>query len=1617
VRVRISRRLPLGLALVAAVTFGAGQLPVLVSPAAAASGDAADQAEIQLRQDECLLSNVLRLGGPAAKQVAFAGLDGNAAAVHAAADPSYWNATPLSNAYDTDHAAQLAKLDELNTFRENLLNVNGTLSLGTLETPEAIPNGPADPWNAVNPTVADPFEEIGLASWVAQNFWTDESSFYDDPTPLASADSVTALTTLGNARYKDPAGTDPDFEQDLQEYLAWQDMNFMHGYYADDTRIVLENGGFPREAPAPGTVEFRVAVEQLKARFAACASADPEDPNKVLNPEVMQADQEWQAEIAGQKTQRDAIYTASAKTEAALAAGSEALGQVLVAAEQADLLTYWTAYWSPGGPGVVGSGPITFKLSGATSLCLDNKGGVNAVNNPIDAVACTANNTHQQWTPYAGSKLDGELRNAATAKCLEAAGTTTGSKVLLYTCNGAANEHWQYVTTKGVTRLYNVGTKLCLGFPTAASGQAATVRTCDKSTSQNYAVSQDNSSTLDGDKDMFYPTAADFTKVSQALTTLRSTANSQNQIIAQQATVASQQATAVNTAQSQAYAIADAAGQPRGRGLLSGQQEAQVVLASSAALTALAKAGTTAYQATSASVADSQTLAAAAQTQASASQAAFKLAAAQEADNQAKAEAAGAAQQAKNAAAQATAAKQALDTAQAAEARAKQDADTAHAKRLAAEAEQRTAAAKKAEADADEAQAAKDQAAAQSDDQAAQAQLSRAQSAKATAQQKAADAQQADQAATQARQNAWDAESRKNALEAKADAADAHADADSAGDDATQARAAADQADAAADAADSDADAAQQQADAATAAAQAADAAATQAEAAASRAQSDADAAASAKADADSALRVDEAAAATAIQAAQQASTDAAAAQKDAANAEADAKAAQQDADDSGVAAQQAQAQAAVTAGYAYTTAQAATAATEAAQEVTNPANDAVQLGAPYVDHDSSAGLAVLTAQAAKTIADQQQAAAQAKAAQAAQAASDAQQLADTATGDAKAAAVVAADAAAQAAQAAVSAQQALASAAQAEKYAAQAQATVAQTRAYDAQATADSAAAQVAADTAAGDAADARASADAAEQDAAAAQQAAADARTAADQARQAAEEADAAATAAEAAAKDAEAQAESAQQAATLAEQQQNATSVDTGGATGVAGVYTTQTITPIGDPVPENACDIPPGYRYCNVKFLLKFTLTVNFYLCDDPGATADLDAGGCPADESTYVGSMVQDSQAEVTKTLDAFDIALDFDAAFIKALWNGFTGDFVRCSHGSVTGCLWAASWFIPESKIIDAVNAIKSLNLAMHTGIGIADAWKVIDGLKLSPEIADAIHAEVDADEAALAGCELNSFPPGTQVLQADGSYLPASAVHVGDRVMTADPATGRRTASVVTATYAHDTHRELLTLTLTSGSVVTTPGHRIFVTGRGWEVASDVHVGDRLGGPAVVSISATPGGGRRVLDFTVAGTHDFFVRAGAADVLVHNCGDLGLDEGVSDAHTLRDHVNATPDEAIAKAKADTAKIGRVTPNGVWTDQATAQRAIDQAIANYVKKYPKGLQDWFAKAGKGGSDQLPLQGSYSKGTSLGKIYYPDETVKDAGNTYTVILKRVKGHPQGFVVYTAYPNPA
>ncbi|MEU6220060.1 ricin-type beta-trefoil lectin domain protein [Streptomyces sp. NPDC047022] len=1581
----------------------------------------------QIRQDQCLLSTVLRTGGPTMKQVAAKGLDSDTTALHSAAAADYWDTTPLSTAYKTDNDATSKLMDSLSQR-----HLTWQAPLSGLAVPGGFKSDADFHW-APDP---DFFQSVGVGPWLSQRFWTQEDSFYKEPSPPANDASAKAATDLGNARYPKPDnGNDPDFQQKYREWSAWYwDMAHTHALFADDTRMFLENGGFPRSAPESGTVEFRIAVEDLKSRFASCEYRNPVDPNSVLGQEVQTASDEWQAEVGAVAKQRDAIFAANAKASSALASGAQALSESLGQSWLADHLTRWQAYWLPGGAGAAGTGPITFQLKGGTTFCLDDQGASTASGSPVQAYNCNST-AAQQWRPSTENDvLNGSLVNGISHKCLAVDTSKTvasGSKVVQSTCSSSSMQHWQYVTTMGQTRLYNVGAKLCLD-ASATKGADTTVKTCTGGTSQLFVAQQNNSGTATGTDSLSYPTAAQFTQAKKALPAAQSAAKAQLTTAQKQLAIAQQAATDTTAAEQQAYSIADAAGSPRGRGLLSGQQEAQVTMASAAALKAVTGATQTAYDATTASAEDSKALQAKAQTQASASMAAFHLAAAQEADAQAKAAAAGAALQAKNAAAQNDKAQSALKTAQTAESTAKNAADVAHAKRLAAEAQQAKAATAKNEAAAHQTQAAQDRANAERYDKAANDALSAAQTAGATAATKRAAAEKADAAAADARRRAWDDQQAKSALGAKAEAADAHADAEESKDDAHDARAAADEADADAAAAGTAADQSSTAADAATQEAQAADAAATRAEAAARRAQSDADDAKAAKATADAAVLTSEAAVATAIKAASQASSDADAAKKDAADAKTDAENAQKNAIAAGADATQAQSGAATTAGFAYTTAQAATAASDAAQKVTDSANDAIQLGAPYVDNDSSAGLAVLTAQASKSIADQQQAMAQAKADQAQKAAQSAQALADAAGGDEKNAKVAAADAAAQAAKAQVSAQQAVVSAAQAQKAAAEAQASEARTVAYDAQATADAAAAQSAADAASSDAATARASANEAESDADAAQAAAGDAQAAAATAREVASQADKDADAAEAAAKDAEKQAESAQQAATKAMQEASAEDLSKGGATGVPRVFTTQKITPTKDPEPENECKLGLGNSGCDVTFLLTFDVTINFYMCDDAAAPADVDAAGCPDSDTVFLGSETHKGVTQEQKHhFSNWDIVSTVDSAVLKSLWDGLKGDFVNCSHGSVSGCAWAASWFVPDAWVADAVKAIKALNLALHTGVGVADAWKIVDGLKLSGGVVDAIHEEVEADAGALDACLVNSFPAGTQVLLAGGTHKAIDQVRTGDRLLTTDPATGRSQVAPVSATFAHST-RKLVTVTLAGGTTLTTtPSHRVWAGDRGWTLAGDLHPGDRMrtsdgAERAVTALHSADGFGRTVYDLTVAGTHTFYVRtAGAAraDLLVHNCTDLvGDAEKLGDemAHTVKDHVTISDEDAYVKSLAESTKQEKPVYTSVWKDLGTAQEVVDFAISQAVKKNPKYFTKWFADIGKGtASDTKTLTGFYgAKGSSLGKRflrYGGEDSWKDAGNQYTVILKRLKGHDPGWYVYTAYPG--
>ncbi|QDQ14459.1 virulence factor [Streptomyces spectabilis] len=1274
----------------------------------------------QLRQDQCLMAEVLRMGGPSMFATAQEALGQSPDKLRVAANRDYWEGTPLSKAFAKDETAAGKKADELDK-RADVWEE----PLDGLPTPAGFtetgfhwaPDGEKSFFN-----------QVGYLSWISEQFWKDQEGFYDDPTSKAGKTEAAKVRELGGPLYgKAPDSSLPteEWQKAYAEHEAWEALTqgTFRPLSADDARLFLTTGGFTRVASEEGSLPFRVAVEDLKTRFGACAWRGPFDPSRVLGKEVATASKEWQEEIASQATQRDDILNANKETTQALSTGSQALGEMLGQSWTADHLTRWQNYWSLGGPGAIGDSPMVVYVHDAQGKCLDVQGGGKANGTPVQLYTCNGSPA-QKW------QIDGErLRNVNSGKCLDVKGASTanGAAAHIWRCNGSAAQKWQY-TTRGTSTLKNVGTGNCLDLPKYENGSNARLWDCSGTGHQKFDVKPSGNN---GTGDLDYPTKPQFAQAKKGIADAEEEAKRQLGVLNAQLVIASKAAARTEVAKRQSYKVADSHGAPRGRGLIVGEQKAQVTQASFAALQAMVEAGKTAYQATKASAADSATIADRARAQAGAVKAQFRNAAAKEAEQQAKAAAEGAAEQEKIAKEARNTARAKLTETEDAEADAKAAAATAHAKRVAAEKEEATAKAEKLTAAAKQAEASKHKTSAQEHATKAKDAKDKAESAASTAATKRKSAEEASDKAREARDDAWDAEQKADSKRAKADAKEAYAQAHDASDDAKDAREAADAADAAADKAESEAGKARADADAATKAAAEADAAATRAEAAAKRARSDSDAAQAAKLKADAAVKTATSAAADAISAAGVAATAAKTAVELADKAEEQAKTAKSNADAAKKEAAKAISASADAAGHAYVTAQAAVAAGHSAQQVAAPANDAIQLGSPYITRDAAAGLAVLTGQASKTIAEQQRDVAQAHADNAEENAKQAESLANAATGDAKAAYVWAAKAAGHAADARKSAKNAITYAAEAADAASKAAASLARTIDYDRQATEDAAAADRAATRAENHAKDARDSADQAALDAEAAREAAAQAEAAAKEARQAADQAAEDAAAAEQAAKDAQRYADEAQQAAEEAARKKANKQVKDGAGTGIGNAfYVVDGIELSGDPKQLNDCVIDIGLGGCSVDFKVTFDATVDFYLCTNPEVPAT--KAGCPSKDTAFLGTQTfKGLSKKITRNFTKLEILEGIAKVIAKFAYDLLIKDFVDCWHGSADGCAWAAANFLPGKKIEDAVRAISRLDRALKSGDDIAGAWDGLRGAGLSDEAVEGIGSKL----------------------------------------------------------------------------------------------------------------------------------------------------------------------------------------------------------------------------------------------------------------------------------------------
>lgn len=971
---------------------------------------------------------------------------------------------------------------------------------------------------------------------------------------------------------------------------------------------------------------------------------------------------------------------------------------------------------------------------------------------------------------------------------------------------------------------------------------------------------------------------------------------------------AADKAVAVRTA---AYAAATAQGLPAGRGLTYAQQSAQVAQAAAASTQATVNAMQTVVAAVNATLANSATLLANASAQAHAARALYLRQSAQDSAARA-AQLATQAQQQANAAA-AAAAKVAADKAKIATVEAAAKTALAKAEAAAADAakQEKIAAEQKVIAERERQNAANANATAQQQAAIAEAKKNEAQAAASRANGDEATALKAESDAAAAASRADSARKTLDKLMAEAAVADAKAAAAAGTSAADAAAAEARRARSAANAAGEAADSANRAANAAGAAAAKARTAATKARAAADRAYADVRKAEAAAAQTRAASVKGHALAADAIENARKSAGHASQARQLAAEAKAEAASAKAAAQQARTEAAAALADSAVAVGQAMATGQAAREAAAAAATVAAPADEAISLADPWAASDSAAGLASLSSQAAKTIAEAQANVAAAQAVQAATLAAAAQDAANRAAGDAKLAAQAAADAAASASKAAASAAAATKSANQAAADARATQQAAARIDDMDAKAQLAVEKARNSADAADGSAGAAEAAADDSERDAAAARGAADDAASDASLADGYADDAEASAASAREAADNAEASADAAQSSLdainqVLASNPQSPGDVGGAGSdsdavpTELDNVYrvTIQTgysFSPTSDCMGTGGCDVTGKYRSKGYYvYLLASCVTPS----SDPNVCINTGSGPqVQLDElMTTPFDVTTDAEIHVTQQ--------EMLESTLRALPGMLFGEFIGCykkftpddhDGGSTLDCAFVAAEILLPFALKAISAAVKELRFgvfAYNVG-GIDAALLALKGTAINLRTFGKLQKAALAVRAraifeGLSACKPggHSFAAGTGVVMADGSVKAIEDVRAGDWVRNATPGGGIETHRVtevhVTAT---DTEFTELTVAGSNGrraTITGTQNHPFYSLSRQEFVdASRLVVGDRLltTGSEVVTVAAVRDytGAMTTYDLSVEGVHAYFVANGGLPVLVHN--------------------------------------------------------------------------------------------------------------------------------------------
>ncbi|WP_268248797.1 polymorphic toxin-type HINT domain-containing protein [Streptomyces brasiliensis] len=141
-------------------------------------------------------------------------------------------------------------------------------------------------------------------------------------------------------------------------------------------------------------------------------------------------------------------------------------------------------------------------------------------------------------------------------------------------------------------------------------------------------------------------------------------------------------------------------------------------------------------------------------------------------------------------------------------------------------------------------------------------------------------------------------------------------------------------------------------------------------------------------------------------------------------------------------------------------------------------------------------------------------------------------------------------------------------------------------------------------------------------------------------------------------------------------------------------------------------------------------------------------------------------------------------------------------------------------------------------------------------------------------------------FLAGTGVLMENGKRKPIEKIRAGDKVLAADPKTGKQSLRRVIRKIVNDTDKDFSDLTIASheatSHIIATTGHPFWdVDAHHWVKAGQLRPGDHLmtagGETAEVLANRHFSTHAHTYNLTVQGVHTYYVLAGQTPVLVHN--------------------------------------------------------------------------------------------------------------------------------------------